>query len=259
MERQNLICEHISVSRRQTWAECQQKYKYRYHLKVVPDVPTQPYFVYGKLVHKIAEVFVAEQGKRPISEIASDVLSGKIPADEQNPGPTKLDASYMKKLPAHLRGIKDLTERIGFDGELEWPFRYDMQPPDNHIITGVIDRLITRGDKFFILDYKTTKKGRWRKNSSTIRGDLQLRCYARVVQRLLGAKVENIRAALFYLDGNELVSTRFTQESVETAEQELHEAYKDIVSTSPDDVYGRVGDQCRRCDYRKICTSYSLT
>ena len=63
----------------------------------------------------------------------------------------------------------------------------------------------------------------------------------------------------YYLDGGDLVSTRFNEESIMTAEQELHEAYKHIRSTHPDDTYGRVGDQCKRCDYRKICVALRTT
>ena len=258
MEDDKLICEHISVSRKQTWDSCQLAYKYRYHLKLVSDEPVQPYFTYGKVVHKIAEVYVEEKGKKTIQEIASDVLNGKIPVEEGKPTPV-LDPSYKAKLPEHLSNIKKISDQIGYDGELEWMFKYDMQPPDNHMITGVIDRLIIRDDKYFILDYKTTKKGKWRKNASTIGKDLQLRCYARVVNKVFGAKPENIRAALYYLDGGDLVSTRFTEESIVTAEQELHEAYKHIRSTNPEDTYGRVGDQCKRCDYRKICVARKLT
>ena len=138
-------------------------------------------------------------------------------------------------------------------------FKYDMQPPDNHMITGVIDRLIIRGDKYFILDYKTTKKGKWRKNASTISKDLQLRCYARVVNKHFGAKPENIKAALFYLDGADLVSTKFTEETIMSAEEELHNTFKHITETSPDDAYSRVGEHCRRCDWRKICPAHRTT
>lgn len=251
-------CEHISVSRRQTYGACPAQYKFRYHMKVVVDGPVAPYLTYGKLVHKIAEVYVQEQGNRPIEDICSDVLRGGILIEAGKPNPP-LAPEYKKKLPEHLRNVKNLTDRIGFDGKTEWVFRYDLDPPNNHILTGVIDRLIIRGDKYFILDYKTTKKGFWRKNQNTIRNDLQLRCYGRVVQREFGAKAENIRAALYYLEGGELVATKFNDESLLSAEQELHEVYKEIIATHPDEAYGRVGDQCRRCDYRKICPFYSLT
>lgn len=258
-EATTLICEHISVSRRQTWKECQQKYKYRYHLKIKSNEPPQPYFVYGKLVHKIAEIYVQEQGKKSIEEISRECLSGKIEVEQGQQGPIILEPEYLKKLPTHLKNLKQISDRIGYDGKLEWPFKFDLQPPDNHLIVGVIDRLIIREDKYFILDYKTTKKGFWRKNANTIRTDLQLRCYARVVQREFNAKPENIRAALYYLDGAEVVGTRFSEESLITAEQELHDAYKEITSMHPNDVHGRIGDQCKKCDYRKICPFYSLT
>lgn len=258
MQQENLICEHISVSRQQTWNECQAKYKFKYHLKLVSAEPTPPYFVYGKLVHKIAEVYVKEQGKIDIQDITGDCLSGKIEV-EPGGGIPVLEKEYSKKLQSHVKNIKNLSDRIGYDGKVEHFFHFDLDPPNNHFLTGVMDRLIIRGDKFFIIDYKTTKKGRWRKNANTIRKDLQLRCYARVAQLEFGAKPENIRAALYYLDGGDLVATRFSEESLITAQKELHDTFKQIVSTHPNDAYGRVGEQCRRCDWRKICPFYSLT
>ena len=122
MEDDKLICEHISVSRKQTWDSCQLAYKYRYHLKLVSDEPVQPYFTYGKVVHKIAEVYVEEKGKKTIQEIASDVLNGKIPVEEGKPTPV-LDPSYKAKLPEHLSNIKKISDQIGYDGELEWMFK----------------------------------------------------------------------------------------------------------------------------------------
>ena len=256
---QTLICEHISVSRRQTWSECQQKYKYRYHLKIKSNEPIQPYFTFGKFMHKIAEVYVQEQGKKLIEEISKDCLLGNIHIDKGQTKPPVFDKEYLRKIPSHLKTIKQISDRIGFDGHLEWPFELDLNPPEKQLVVGVIDRLIIRGDKYFILDYKTTKKGFWRKNANTIRNDLQLRCYARIVQKQFGAKPENIRAALYYLDGGDLIGTKFSEESLISAEKELFDAYKEITTTNPDEVYGRVNDQCKKCDYRKICPFYSLT
>ena len=258
MSEEKLICEHISVSRRQTWSDCQAKYRFKYHLKVPVEEPTQPYFVYGKLVHKVAEVYVREKGQKNIDTIAKQCLNGEIEV-EPGSGPPVIEKEYLKKLSSHIKNIKSLSDKIGYDGKIEHFFHFDLDPPNNHFLTGVMDRLIIRGDKFFILDYKTTKKGRWRKNQNTIRKDLQLRCYAKVAQVEFGAKAENIRAALYYLDGPELVATKFTQESLDSAQKELHDTFKEITSTHPNDVYGRVGDQCRRCEYRKICPFYSLT
>lgn len=256
---ETLICEHMSVSRRQTWQDCQAKYKYHYHLKLKTDEPTQPYFTYGKVVHKIAEEYVREQGKKAIESIAADVLSGKIPTEDG--GIPDIDPTYKSKLKNHLRNLKNFNDKIGFDGLLEWKFHYDLGPPKEQFLTGFIDRLIIRGDKYFIIDYKTTKKGKWRKNANTIRTDLQLRCYSRVVQKEFGAKPENIRSCLFYVDGGqgEILSARFTEESLISAEQELHNVFNEIITTNVNDVYGRVGDQCRLCQFKKMCSFYSLT
>lgn len=250
--------EHISVSRKQTFDECPARYKYRYHEKIVSLEPTPDYLIYGKIVHKVAEHYVKEQGKKDIGLIASEVLSGKILL-EQNSASPPLPPAYKNKFPDHLKNVKNLSDRIGYDGHLEYEFLYDLDPPNECFVKGVVDRLIIRGDKYFILDYKTTKKGFYRKTPNTIRKDLQLRCYARVLQKVFGAQAENIKAALYYLEGGNLIATRFTDESLITAEQELLETYRNIKEMHPDDAYGRVGDQCRRCDYRKSCPFYSLT
>ena len=133
------------------------KYKFRYHLKIVPDVPEAPWFVYGKLVHKIAEVYVEKQGKIDIQDIAKDCLAGNIVVEEGK-GPPQLVGDYTTKLWTHIKCIKQLSDKIGYDGYLEHPFYYDLDPPHGYYVKGFIDRLIVRGDKLFILDYKTTSK-----------------------------------------------------------------------------------------------------
>ncbi len=250
--------EHISVSRKQTWETCQAQYKYRYHLKMLPEGPQPVYFAYGKTVHKVAEEYVRGGGAIPIEEIAKDVLNGKILVEHGIAAPP-LEGEYKKKFPEHCRHIKELTDKIGFDGKLEYQFKYDLDPPHNRLVTGFIDRLIIRGDKYFILDYKTTKKGFWRKNNNTIKKDLQMATYARVVQREFNAKAENIRAALYYLEGGDLVSVRFDDEMLAKAESDLLNAHIEIATTHPDDAYGRVGNHCKMCDFKKVCPFYSLT
>lgn len=250
--------EHISVSRKGCWDTCHQQYKYRYHLKVQVDQPTPVYFTYGKIVHRVAEIYVQEKGERPISNVADDLLNGKMFLENELKSPP-VPSQYRKKFPQHLQNIERLTNRIGFDGETEYKFRYDLEPPNNKMITGFIDRLIIRDDKYFILDYKTTKKGGWRKNKYTIRGDLQMRAYARVVQREFGAKPENIKAALYYVEGGDLIATSFNDNMLIEAEKTLLTAYNEIVTADPDRVQGRTGDHCKRCDYFRMCPFFSLT
>lgn len=250
--------QHISVSRKQTWDTCQQQYKYKYHLKLVPERETPEYFTYGKIVHKTAELYVQEKGKVAIEEIANEILNGNIVLEEGNGQKTNVNLSkdYMRKLPSHLNNIKHISDKIGYDGHLEWPFKFDIDPPNNKLLVGFIDRLIIRGDKYFILDYKTTKKGKWRKTPANIGMDLQLRCYGRIIQKEFGAKAENIRAALFYLDGANLISTKFTDHLLKSAEDELLDSYNLIVATSPEMAVAKTGFHCRNCDYNNICPFY---
>lgn len=246
---------NISVSRDGVYKECHQKYKYKYHLKLVSEEPEPIFFSYGKLVHKIAEEFVNLKGKALISEVATDVLKGKI---EIEPGVVAkpLTAEYKRKLPDHLRALKKLTDRIGYEGTTEYKFSYDLDPPKGLILLGFIDRLIEKNGKYWIIDYKTTKKGPWRKTSRQLVTDLQLRCYARVVQKEFNVDASDIKAALYYLDGAELCGAKFSNESLENVEKYMKESYLKIQSHNPEKVMGTVGDHCRRCDYRKICPFY---
>ena len=121
------------------------------------------------------------------------------------------------------------------------------------MVTGFIDRVIQKGEKFFLIDYKTTKKGKFRKNKATIKTDLQLRVYANVIRRDFGAKAENITAALYYLEGGDLFPARFSDASLDAAEAELLASYKYVESKDPDKIIANVGQHCERCDYRYSC------
>jgi CRISPR/Cas system-associated exonuclease Cas4 (RecB family) len=250
--------EHLSVSRVGVWRLCQQQYKYKYHEKI-PSLEEDPiYFTYGSIIHKIAEKYIEGKGQTLISEIAEDVLSGKIALDD-NKKNIKLPQEYKSKVVDHIRAIKKISDQLGYDGYTEWEFNFDLEPPNKKIVTGYVDRLVQKGDKFWILDYKTTKKGPWRKSQKDITSDLQLRTYARVVQKEFDAKPENIKAALYYLEGPELVGASFSEQSLDRVEEELLKCYNEIAGTNPNGVLGNVGQHCSRCDYRKICPFYSLT
>lgn len=248
--------EHISISRKQLWDQCQQAYKYKYHLELKSNEPEPEYFLYGKLIHKVAEDYVESNLERNIEEILKEYIDGDLLLENKK---VILSQEYKKKLKSHIMNVKKLSDRIGPGGKTEWKFRFDLDPPNNKIVTGVIDRLIIKDDKCFIIDYKTTKKGFWRKNSNTIRSDIQLLCYAMIVNKTLGIEAENIRAALYYLEGGDLIPTKFNQASIDKTKELLLETYNNIYEKQPDDVLGKVGQHCRRCDFRKICPFYSLT
>lgn len=247
---------HISISRKKLFDDCEKRYYYRYHKEVPSPVPEQFYFVYGKIVHKIAEIYVKNKGEQSLKDIAISIIRKDIPIENDKFCPP-LPLEYQKKLQKHLRAIKNLTDQIGVEGITEYKFEYDLDPPNKKNVLGFIDRLIIKNNKAFIIDYKTTKKGKFRVNRETVRDDLQLKTYARVVQREFKIPPENIKAALYYLEGEEIVAAQFSQESLLEVEEELKRAYYYIESKDPNTVWGNVTWQCKNCEYNSICPFYS--
>lgn len=237
--------EHLSVSRSQVFSECFFKYKQKYHLKVVSPEPTPIYFTYGSLIHNCGQEYVLQKGKKSITEISTEIFKN-----------ITLPVEYQKKIPIHLNAIQKLTQKIGFDGFTEYEFNHDLNPPNQFIVKGFIDRLIPKNNKFWIIDYKTTKHGFWRKNAKTIVTDLQLRTYARIVQKKFNIKAENIKAGLYYLEGEELLGVTFSENSLELVEKELLQTYLTIKSMHPDEAVGHVGNWCHFCEFKSICPFY---
>jgi len=244
--------EHISVSRSKTYEQCAYLYKLKYHDKIPNPGEEQFYFTYGKIVHKIAEQHVSEKGERTIHEISGDVLSGRIEIEEGKKAPS-LPLDYKKRMPIHIRAIEKLNSEIGCIGITEHKFKYDLEPPKCKLVTGFIDRIIIKGEKAWIIDYKTTKKGPFRENRQTIKHDPQLRIYSRVVEKEFGIKPDNIKAALYYLEDGLMLSSSYSKESLDKVESELLEVYDSIYSHDPSRAMGSTGNHCKRCDYRDMC------
>ena len=244
--------EHLSVSRTQCFDLCQQQYKYRYHLKVIPDKPEQIYFLYGKLVHKAAEIYVENKGETPISEIGKNLLLGQILFEgTENLG--RLTNDYIRKFYTHLAAIEKLTAKVGFEGLIEHKIEYDLDPPNNKKLLGFIDRLIIKNDMALIIDYKTSKDNAWRKTKETIKSDLQLNAYAFVVGEQFNIKPENIHAALFYLEGSKMVSTNFKEENLKKCKELLRNTFIKIEKIEDSKALANVGKHCYRCDYSNVC------
>lgn len=241
--------EHISVSRYDLWKECKCKYRFRYHLKTPSPIEEPYYFFYGSLVHRFAEEYIKAKGEKTLNEISNQILK-----EEK----ISLPGDYKARLPGHLRSIDSLTKKIGFDGELELPFNLDLDPPNEKMVAGVIDRLIFKNDKRFIIDYKTTKPGKWRKDQSTIKKDLQLQVYAWAVHQIYKIDYDKIRGALYYLEGGSLIPTKFNAGSIYKVIEELTHTYDEIKSFDPNLVIGTTGDHCGRCNYRSVCCFYKL-
>lgn len=247
--------KHISVSRQSLYKECPQKYKYKYHLEI-PEEINPFYFTFGKMVHKIAEVFVQRKGETSITEIKNDVINGKIDIGESIP---KLDYGALKRLSLHVNNYVRIANKIGFEGQTEFPFKYDLDPPNGRHIVGFIDRLVFKNDNAYIFDYKTSQISPWRKDERTIQYDPQLTCYSWIIQKEFGLPAKNIKASLIYLEDAKIVTASFSEETLSEFPGKILEVYKEIEQSDPDKVFGNVGRHCKLCSYKKMCPFVKLT
>lgn len=242
--------KHISISRSGVWHECQVKYRYKYHLEVIPNKPEPPYFAYGKLVHKAAELYVKDKGANNIHKIAAGLLDGSISDEFKN---LKLAQDYKKKLPLHLNSIEKITSKIGYEGLLEHEIKLDLIPPNEKFLLGYVDRIIFNEDKTMILDYKTTKAGFYQKDNNTIKQDLQLRTYAYYVCKEFKLDPSKVFCCLYYLENKKLVCTNYTEQQMQEAIESLTKDYNLIESVDEGLAKPSIGNHCRRCDYHDIC------
>ena len=242
--------KHISISRSGVWHECQVKYKYKYHLEVISNKPEAPYFAYGKLVHKAAEIYVKEKGANSIHKIASGLLDGSISVEFKN---LKLSQEYKQKLPNHLSSIEKITAKIGYEGLLEHEIKLDLIPPNEKFLLGYVDRIIFNEDKTMILDYKTTKAGFYQKDNNTIKQDLQLRTYAYYVCKEFKLDPSKVYCCLYYLDNKKLVCTNYSETQMQDAIDSLKKDYILIESIDENVAKPNIGSHCKRCDYQDVC------
>ena len=112
--------KHISVSRKQLWDQCEQAYKYKYHLEVQSPEPEPEYFLYGKLVHKIAEEYVKNKGEVEIESFLHPYLKGELLLENKKVELTK-DYKYQQSSRDFFQDLSiiDVLLNCGIEGTKE--------------------------------------------------------------------------------------------------------------------------------------------
>lgn len=249
-----MLINHISISRKTTWETCQKSYYYKYDQNLLPEGPEPFHFIFGKLVHFIAEQHTKNQGKINLTEIKNEVLEGNLQIEGKKA--PKIDNETSARLTKHINNYLRLANDLGYNGYTEWEFNYDLDAPNKRFVKGFIDRLIVTKDKAIIVDYKTTKPGKWRKDSNNITQDMQLACYCWVVMKEFNLPADKIFASLYYLEDAKLVPVRFSEKTLLSIPEVLLKVYKDIENTQGDNAKGTVGSHCYWCAYKNICPFY---
>lgn len=123
-------------------------------------------------------------------------------------------------------------------------------PDDQHIISGIIDRIDRTPDGFEIIDYKTTKK---MPDQQKVDNDMQLSVYLQAFLSHYPKEVENldkIKVSLYYLKhGVKLTATR-TKEQLKKSEELFLETIRLIEEGKFEP---QMSPLCDWCGYQKFC------
>lgn len=116
-------------------------------------------------------------------------------------------------------------------------------------ITGVIDRIVIKGDKIEILDFKTNRL--WNKEYLVHYYEPQLQLYAYAVEKILGKKVN--RADIFFLEDGEKKSVDISSEVLEKNIESIVE-FIDYVRENKDiDRYFKTNYCDKKCPHMEFC------
>jgi len=238
----------ISYSALDTYQNCSLKYKFQNIDKI--KEPKSKEAVFGTLIHGALKFYHTPSLLPPTLEDALDYFSrnwkSEVFEDEMedraafSQGVSMISDYCKKNNPADFN-IVDLESRFAI------PIGTDS---NQHVISGIVDRIDKTEDGYEIIDYKTTKK---MPSQDKVNNDLQLSVYMNAFLSRYpkeAANMEKITVSLYYLKhGVKLSSTR-TREQLEQANKLFLEVISHIEAGefSPN-----VTPLCDWCGFQKIC------
>ena len=146
------------------------------------------------------------------------------------------------------KGLEILRQYVEINGNpwvvpayLERPFNVRIE---DFLINGRIDRIDKLADGTYeIIDYKTGSK-----KDENLKKNLQLSIYALACRDIFKLKVSKL--SLYYLDGNEKVSTDRTDSELESTKNEI---MSNIELLKSSDFAPTPGFHCQFCEFKMIC------
>lgn len=250
---------NTSYSALDTFLTCPLKYKLSQIDRIKTPKSKEQFF--GTLLHNTLKIVHAPGILSPTLEQALDFYSknwnAEVFADETEErsafaqGVAMLQDYYKKNDPAKIN-IVDLESR--FQVEIG-PVKSDAASDhgakeENHIVSGIIDRIDKTGDGYEIIDYKTTRK---LPSQEKVDNDLQLSIYLAGFLKRYPKEINNldkIKVSLYYLKhGVKLSSTR-TLEQVKKSEELMLDLIAQINESKFEPT---ISGLCDWCGYQNIC------
>ena len=230
---------HSSIS---LYAECPQKYKFRY-VDAVPEKPRH-FFSFGRSVHSALEFFYAP--KTPVPPTLDELLKNyrEVWVQEGYRDQSQ-EVEYFEEGRRILKAFHDKHSKdFHVPLSVEYGFEFELEGVP---VKGFVDRVDKLADgRLAVIDYKTGKKLK----TGRLELDAQLTMYQYACESLLGAEVGEL---IFYhlpsltehrttRRGPQLVD-ELKARIVNTAEAITKEKF----DPKPDEMV------CRWCDYKPIC------
>ncbi|MDP1845245.1 MAG: PD-(D/E)XK nuclease family protein [Candidatus Moranbacteria bacterium] len=247
--RSNLISTmKTSYSALDTFLTCPLKYKFSQIDRI--KTPKSKEQVFGTLIHGTMKLIHTPGIISPTLEQALDFFSknwnAEVFTDEIEERSAfsqgvSMIQDYYKKNDISKINIVDLESYFQIEVE---------EGEENHIVSGIIDRIDKTEDGYEIIDYKTAKK---LPSQEKVDSDLQLSIYLSSFLRRYPKEAEHldkIKVSLYYLKHGVKLSSERSLEQVKKSEELIVDLIGQIKQSKFEP---KISGLCDWCGYQKIC------
>jgi RecB family exonuclease len=211
----------LSYSSISTFRQCIRKYYYQYVLRL--PTKEKDYFILGKMVHYVLEIFYKEMMSNqkqllgPLMGASFKQAREKfVEADDAILMQAKnMLQDYLGRVIAKREFPKEMLQEEKFEIEI-----------DGVPVTGVIDRIdFNNNNEATVIDYKTGKRI---KDPKDFDNDLQLPIYAIVASEKYNIPLENLVCKLDHIKAKKEQRLKPNQELVKKAKDQVKNCYSEI-------------------------------
>lgn len=238
----------ISYSAFDTYQTCPLKYKFQEIDKI--KVPKSKEAVFGSVLHDVMKFIHTPGILSPTLDQAMEHYSNSWnPAVFENPDEERA---------AFTQGVKMIQDYYKKNNPADFNIinlesRFQIELPDNgenHIISGIIDRIDKTDEGYEIIDYKTTRK---MPTQEKVENDIQLSVYLNAFLSQYPKEKDNldkIKVSLYFLKHGVKLSAVRTGEQLENSRKRFLET---IGLIKEQKFEPQVSPLCDWCGYQNIC------
>jgi len=239
----------ISYSTLNNYQNCPLKYKFREVDKI--KEPKSKEAVFGTLIHSVLKYIHTPALLAPTIDQALDYFSKGWNSEVYE--------NEMEERSAFSQGVTIIQNYLAHTKpndynivNLESRFAIEIgdESTGKHIVSGIIDRIDKTEEGYEIIDYKTTRK---MPSQDKVDNDIQLSIYLKAFLARYPKEIDHldkITVSLYYVKHGVKLSSKRTQEQLDTLEKLFLEVIKSIEEEKFDPILSPL---CDWCGYQNIC------